>query len=96
MPYLLSLIGADAAIAGSTQRLCYYTNDTEQLQLVRECSSTECLFERVLFPSERILFAALTDSVLEVSAPLSGTVSINTIECAKLWVHEPQAALTRA
>lgn len=86
MTYLLSLLTAESP-EESTQVLCYYINDTSNLQIIRAMSGAKCHFERIVFSKERILFEAFLGSYLEVySSLLEGTQS-SRIDCKLLQVH---------
>ncbi len=66
MTYLLSLLFPDSRTIESTQALCYYVNTSNDIQSIRAADRANCHLERVVFPKERILFLAYSDSSLEV------------------------------
>ena len=76
----------DADHPETSEFLCYHINDTRVIQVIRVMNHTHCLFERVVFPMERILFVAIPDAYLEIyESVLDGTVS-ERIDCDSLRV----------
>ncbi|HBL13296.1 MAG TPA: hypothetical protein DD379_18225 [Cyanobacteria bacterium UBA11162] len=63
--------------------LCFYTNTTNQLQNLRLIKMPNTSWQRVVFPGERLMFEAITESNLEVY--LNETVAA-VIPCSKLQV----------
>ncbi|NJO39193.1 MAG: DUF1830 domain-containing protein [Cyanobacteria bacterium CRU_2_1] len=88
MTYLLSLLTTESPSKESTQILCYYINDTSDVQIIRAMSGVGCHFERVVFSGERILFEALPESYLEVYASLINGTRPSKINCKLLHVNE--------
>lgn len=88
MAYLLALLTATALREEPNQVLCYYINDTENIQRIRVTSNTHDHFERIVFPMERILFTALPDSYLEVCLAQSSQMLLKTVQCKFLNVTE--------
>ena len=87
MTYLLSLLTAESP-EESTQVLCYYINDTSNLQIIRAMSGAKCHLERIVFSGERILLEALPDFYLEVYSSLVKGMQSSRIDCKLLQVHK--------
>ena len=61
--------------------LCYYINVTEELQTVRATNQGVCYLECLVFPGERVIFATLSNSYLEISSPDLPETTTTNIEC---------------
>ncbi|MBW4472269.1 MAG: DUF1830 domain-containing protein [Stenomitos rutilans HA7619-LM2] len=68
--------------------LCYYENATNQVQIARIINIPNWLFERVVFPRQRLLFEALPDALLEVRTHSSTIPLLDHIPCLRLQVRE--------
>ncbi len=69
--------------------LCYYINSTAQIQQARVANIPNWLFERVLFPGQRLLFDAIPDAMLEIhTCSTLGEILLQRIPCFRLQVHE--------
>ncbi|CAN1211391.1 hypothetical protein TUMEXPCC7403_14410 [Tumidithrix helvetica PCC 7403] len=88
MTYLLSLIGTESSIDRSKHFLCYYINNAMNIQIVRVISEAKCLFDRVVFSRESILFTALPESYLEIHSPLIDGIRLSRVDCRLLHVNE--------
>jgi hypothetical protein len=87
MSFLLSLVTTKSS-QEFTEILCYYINDTSNIQIIRAISGGLCYFERVVFSKERILFTAFPEAYLEInSSSINGTQS-NKIDCKLLRVDQ--------
>lgn len=73
----------------SDRILCYYVNSTSQLQKARISNVPNWAFERVVFPSQRFLFDAIPNALLEIytCSPL-GETPCKQIPCNHLKVYE--------
>lgn len=71
----------------SNRILCYYENATSQVQIARIANIPNWLFERVVFPHQRLLFEALPDALLEVRTTTSGSL-LDQIPCLSLQVRD--------
>jgi hypothetical protein len=68
--------------------LCCYQNRTPQIQVVRIANVPNWYFERVVFPSQQILFEAPTEAQLEVHTGTSiSSILTDTICCDRLRVN---------
>ncbi|WP_448561934.1 DUF1830 domain-containing protein [Trichothermofontia sp.] len=67
--------------------LCYYTNQTQQLQVIKITDKPELNFERVIFPGQRLMFQAPPTSQLQVySRTAVATLNREMIPCEQLQV----------
>jgi hypothetical protein len=65
--------------------LCCYTNSTPQIQVVRITDIPGWYFERVVFPSQRLIFEAPSGSHLEVhTGMMASSILSDTIACQEL------------
>lgn len=71
----------------SNRILCYYENATSQVQVARIANIPNWLFERVIFPRQRLLFEALPEALLEVRTSTS-TSLLDQIPCLRLQVRD--------
>ena len=77
--------------------LCFYTNCTNKIQILRVNSNQNFYFERIVFPGQRLLFKALPDAQLEIhtNQKENSTKELTLVEafsCAHLRVHEEMSA----
>ncbi|EKQ70216.1 protein of unknown function DUF1830 [Leptolyngbyaceae cyanobacterium JSC-12] len=73
----------------SDRILCYYINTTNQIQRARITNIPNWLFERIIFPKQRLLFEAIPDALLEIHACSTlGETLLNQIPCLRLRVNE--------
>jgi hypothetical protein len=71
--------------------LCYYINQTSQIQCICFSGIEKQLFERLIFPQQRFLFEASPDAFLEISSCSgsgSGETLIKQIPCWQLKVNQ--------
>lgn len=69
--------------------LCYYTNFTNQIQIICITNIPTQYFERVIFPGQRLLFDALPEAQLEVyTAEVVDTVLPDRISCQYIEVNQ--------
>lgn len=74
---------------GHARILCWYFNNTSQVQIARITNIPNWYFERTVFPGERFLFEALPEAQLEVCRSLeTGAISCEGILCDRLRVEE--------
>lgn len=68
--------------------LCYYTNPTHSIQIVRVTNSKNLNFEKVIFPQQRILFETTSEGQLEIYTSQIGEQKIaQIIPCQNLQVE---------
>jgi hypothetical protein len=72
----------------SDRILCYYENATNQVQLARIANVPNWLYERMVFPGQRLLFEALPDAQLEVHVCTGNMTLLERIPCPRLRVRE--------
>lgn len=71
------------------QILCCYVNATNQVQVARITNIPDWYFERVVFPGQKLLFAAPVAAQLEVhSNAVATAILADRINCQRLQVHE--------
>jgi len=81
----------------SDRILCYYQNATNQIQLARIANMPNWLYERIVFPGQRLLFEAMPDALLEIHACTANLTLLEKIPCLRLRVREDdQASATTA
>lgn len=69
--------------------LCGYANTTSLLQIIRIANIPNWYFERVVFPGQRLLFAAPLQAQLEVyTGEFPGTLLAERIACEHLRANE--------
>lgn len=73
----------------SNRILCCYVNTTTQIQKAKILTIPNWLFERVVFPQQRLLFEAIPDAFLEIhSCAAAGEALLSKIPCFHLQVSE--------
>ncbi len=65
------------------QSLCCYTNHTNYIQVIRLVNQSHTNWQRVIFPGERFLFEADSESNLEI---MGDEVFSSLVNCQKLLV----------
>lgn len=88
----LSRLQQDSSPTGdaihSERILCYYTNATNQIQIIRSARIANCYVERVVFPGQRLLFEAVPDAQLEIhTGTMVTAILADRIPCSRLRVH---------
>jgi hypothetical protein len=69
--------------------LCFYTNATSQIQVVRITNIPKFYWEKVVFPGQRLLFETVADARLEILTDEKGTsIVTDVIPCQQLRVIE--------
>ncbi len=66
--------------------LCYYTNETSQIQVARISNIPGWYFERVVFPRQRILFEAPEEALMEIYTYMMATAVLSRLHCKRLQV----------
>jgi hypothetical protein len=65
--------------------LCCYTNNTGHIQIARVTNIPGWYFERVVFPSQRLMFETPVDSQLEIhTGMMASSILSDTIACQEL------------
>ena len=73
----------------SSRILCCYVNATSRVQIARITNVANWYFERVVFPSQRLLFEAPPDAQLEIHQDIPDTATVSDqIPCRCLRVYE--------
>lgn len=78
----------------SEQILCYYVNTTSTIQIARIANVPNWYFERVVFPSQRLLFEAMPEAQLEIHTSVTPSETLSDrILCKYLRIN---SAVTKA
>ncbi|MCY7392011.1 MAG: DUF1830 domain-containing protein [Leptolyngbyaceae cyanobacterium CAN_BIN12] len=73
----------------SNRILCCYINTTTQIQKAKILTIPNWLYERVVFPRQRLLFEAVPGAFLEIhSCAAAGEALLSKIPCLHLQVSE--------
>jgi hypothetical protein len=71
--------------------LCCYVNQTSQIQLVRITNIVNWYFERVVFPSQRLVFEAYPEALLEIhTGMMASAILSDTIPCERLSLGDSE------
>lgn len=74
--------------------LCYYFNSTQKMQLIRLWNGRKYGLEKIIFPSQRILFEARPENILEVHTKQEGEQLLESVfTCNQLKVKQLQPQL---
>lgn len=72
-----------------TRILCFYSNATPRLQIVRIVNIPNFHFERVVFPQQRLMFDAVPTAQLEIQTfQGDGAIVTKLIACDRLRVED--------
>lgn len=67
--------------------LCYYTNHTSQIQIIRLINTDRGKLEKIVFPQQRMLFEATPESQLEIVNHKDGNITKSQfISCSDLEI----------
>jgi hypothetical protein len=73
---------------------CCYINSTNKIQIARITNIPNWYFERVVFPSQRLLFESLPGGQLEIhTGMMASAILSDTIPCTRLQVNEDDIVL---
>jgi hypothetical protein len=85
----IMLLTCPATERSTLKILCYYTNSTPKIQLIRVLDGHNCNYERVVFPQQRILFETTPEGRLEVYLERVGnSVLEQTFSCQNLPANQ--------
>jgi hypothetical protein len=74
--------------------LCYYTNSTDRVQIIRVTNSHNFNFQKIVFPQQRILFETASQGQLEIYTEGLGKEKIALIiPCQNLQVEQKTMSL---
>jgi hypothetical protein len=69
--------------------LCYYVNDTSQIQIARISNISNWYFERVVFPGQSLKFKALPEALLEIhTSVMPSAILSDKMLCERLRINE--------
>ena len=79
----------------TSKMLCYYTNSSLTMQLVRVSHSGNLNLEKIVFARQRILFEAMSEGQLEIYTGQAGSPKcLKIIPCNSLQVNQVPQKLT--
>lgn len=82
---MMYLETSNSTVSNSTGMLCYYANTSGQMQIARIMQGSVRMFERVVFPGQRVLFNAPADAELEVQTrAIANLLFSERIPCVQL------------
>jgi hypothetical protein len=81
MTYLLSLLTDDLSLEKGFDSLCYYINDTKFTQNIEMIFEHKCVFEKLIFSRERILFEAPITAYIKISSFLLTDIKTSEVGC---------------
>lgn len=78
----------ETSLANSVEEvLCFYSNATTKIQIIRLENNSNSKLERIVFPSEKLLFACEPKAQLEIYTGSQGKETLSDIiPCANLRV----------
>lgn len=85
MTYTTSLSENFSTVEGSHCILCFHINATNRIQSIRVKTIANTLFERVVFPRERLIFEATPEAYLEI---YSSNEDYIIVPCQQLTITE--------
>lgn len=78
----------------SDKILCFYSNDTSYIQIVRLRNIENWNYERVVFPKERFFFEAERDAQLEIyMCEMDKKILSAIVPCDRIQVNEENSVL---
>lgn len=85
----------DPAPTNESQLICCcYINITNKIQIARITNIPNWYFERVVFPSQRLLFESSPEGQLEIhTGMMASAILSDTIPCTRLQVNEDDIVL---
>jgi hypothetical protein len=70
---------------------CCYINSTSKIQVARITNIPNWYFERVVFPSQRLLFEALPEGQLEIhTGMMASSILSDTIPCVQIQITDDE------
>lgn len=85
---MFSLLTSESPLQAPISMLCYYINDTTNVQNIRIMRGASCYLERIIFAKERVLFEAFSDSYLEIYSQRRNGSRLDKIDCKLFQVNE--------
>lgn len=76
--------------------LCYYLNQTNEIQSIRISNIPNWYFEKVVFPKQRLMFEAFPEAILEIhTGTMVSAILSDKIQCHRLRVQEEVSQFQR-
>jgi len=73
----------------NNQILCYYTNPSKQIQIIRITNIPNFDFEKIVFPKECLMFEAVSEARLKIyTGMMNISILVEEIPCHILSVQE--------
>lgn len=73
----------------SNYLVCCYVNGTSKIQIARISNVSNWYFERVVFPGQRLVFEAPSQSLLEIhTGMMASAILSDRIPCDRLCIRE--------
>lgn len=85
MSYTPALSEKFPTLEASDRILCFYINVTSRIQIIRLTNSPNQVFEKLVFPGERLMFEAIRVANLEVYYSETNYISV---PCEQLRIIE--------
>lgn len=85
-----NLVSSEKALASEqeSQILCCYINNSHQIQIIRIKNIPNFYFERVVFPSQRLMFYAEPEAKIEIhTSKVVTSILADVIPCDKLRIN---------
>jgi hypothetical protein len=98
MAYLLSLLTSESSSAEESileeevNSLCYYINKTKSIQNIKMIAEQKFVFEKLVFPGERMLFEAPFSAYITINSFLLDGIKTTTADCQHLRIAEKYKA----
>jgi len=76
--------------------LCYYLNQTSEIQIIRISNIPNWYFEKAVYPKQRLIFEAFPEAILEIhTGIMASAILSDKIQCHRLRVQEEVSQLHR-
>ena len=86
---MIQMLASDLTVDKAANKLFYYQNSTNRIQVIRVAQAIPKPFEKAIFPGERLLFYSKLEGVLDVyHSTTAGLVIVDRISCSQLQVLE--------
>ncbi|HEY9669236.1 MAG TPA: DUF1830 domain-containing protein [Coleofasciculaceae cyanobacterium] len=86
---MIEMLAANLDVDKAANKLFYYQNTTNRIQIIRVAQAIPRPFEKAVFPGERVLFYSRLEAVLDVyHSTTAGLVVVDRVSCSQLQVLE--------
>lgn len=66
--------------------LCFYTNITSQLQIIKITNIANYSWQKAIFPGQKLMFTGMTSALLEIYTSDATAIPSNVIPCQQLRI----------